>query len=98
MILYGEDGYVFPRDRAEPKPKHTLATRIMSNGVEVIVADANGESVSSGTKSKLLRELPTRPLTLAPSTLSNNVRMTIALEDQVSFILYNINYVGLWYL
>jgi hypothetical protein len=63
----------------EDEARYNLATRVMSNGVEVIVAD--GKSTLPGnnffrilTNSKNYN----RPLTLAPSTL-NNVMMLMTL-------------------
>ena len=64
----------------EDEARYNLATRVMSNGVEVIVAD--GKSTLPGepnffrilTNSKKYN----RPLTLAPSTL-NNVMMLMTL-------------------
>lgn len=65
---------------SEDEARYNLATRVMSNGVEVIVAD--GKSTLPGepnffrilTNSKYYN----RPLTLAPSTL-NNVMMLMTL-------------------
>ncbi|XP_077288414.1 uncharacterized protein LOC143912855 [Arctopsyche grandis] len=58
----------------------------MSNGVEVIVANGDKTDGIPSDKSKHLRIVTTpdgdKTTTLAPSTVKNNVRMTIAVEDQ----------------
>lgn len=64
--------------------RHNLATRIMSNGVEVIVA---GDKSTLPGDPNILRILPSsiyKPYTLPASTLKNEVLMTIPTDPEVS--------------
>lgn len=61
-----------------------LATKVMSNGVEVIVA--RDRTTMPGEE--VLRRLPTtasRPITLAPSTLSDAMMMLLPQSSQVRY-------------
>lgn len=65
--------------------RFNLATRVMSNGVEVIVA--SDKSTLPGDPN-ILRILPSsiyKPYTLAASTLKNNVLMMLPSEPEVKF-------------
>lgn len=64
------------------KPRYHLATKIMSNGVEVIVA--GDKSTLPGMPS--VRIKPTalnKPITLAPSTVTDHMMMLLPQETQV---------------
>lgn len=64
--------------------RYNLATRVMSNGVEVIVA---GDKSTLPGDPSILRILPSsiyKPYTLAASTLQNNVVMMLPSEPDVS--------------
>ena len=61
--------------------RYNLATRIMSNGVEVIVA---GDKTTLPGEPNILRILPSghyKPHTLAPSTINNQMMMLLPPED-----------------
>ncbi|CAB0001305.1 unnamed protein product [Nesidiocoris tenuis] len=63
------------------EPRHNLATKVMANGVEVIVA--GDKSTLPG--SPLLKVIPTglaKPITLAPSTLTDHMMMVLPPESQ----------------
>lgn len=61
--------------------RYNLATRVMANGVEVIVAD--GKTTLPGDFFRILTNKHyIKPLTLAPSTLNNVMFMTLG--NQVS--------------
>ncbi|XP_024082315.1 mucin-17 isoform X2 [Cimex lectularius] len=63
------------------EPRYNLATKVMSNGVEVIVA--GGKSTLPG--SPQLRVIPSglaKPITLAPSTLTDHMMMLLPQESQ----------------
>lgn len=62
----------------EDEARYNLATRVMSNGVEVIVADGKSTLPGAANFFRILTNSKhyNRPLTLAPSTL-NNVMMTM---------------------
>ncbi|XP_033237261.1 uncharacterized protein [Drosophila pseudoobscura] len=76
--------------------RYNLATHIMSNGVELIIASEKGKYVEQeGITSQILSNIRSRtipashshhkPLTLAPSTLKNQMILTIPLEKQEKF-------------
>lgn len=60
----------------QDEARYNLATRIMSNGVEVIVA---GDKSTYPGEPMLRRIVSTanRPITLAPSTLSDHMQMLL---------------------
>lgn len=64
----------------EDEARYNLATRVMSNGVEVIVADGKSTLPGEPNFFRILTNSKNynRPLTLAPSTL-NNVMMLMTL-------------------
>lgn len=67
------------------EPRHNLATKVMANGVEVIVA--GDKSTLPG--SPLLKVIPTglaKPITLAPSTLTDHMMMVLPPESQVRYL------------
>lgn len=60
--------------------RYNLATRVMSNGVEVIVA---GDKTTLPGEPDVKRVLPSsiyKPVTLKPSTLTNNMMMILPQE------------------
>lgn len=64
--------------------RFNLATRVMSNGVEVIVA---GDKSTLPGDPNILRILPSsiyKPYTLAASTLKNNVLMMLPSDPEVN--------------
>lgn len=66
--------------------RFNLATRVMSNGVEVIVA---GDKSTLPGDPNILRILPSsiyKPYTLAASTLKNNVLMMLPSDPEVTKI------------
>lgn len=65
---------------SEDEARYNLATRVMSNGVEVIVADGKSTLPGEPNFFRILTNSKNynRPLTLAPSTL-NNVMMLMTL-------------------
>lgn len=66
----------------DDEARYNLATRVMSNGVEVIVAD--GKSTLPGDFFRILTNKPyNKPYTLAPSTI-NNVYITLGHNGKVS--------------
>ncbi|KAL0271346.1 UNVERIFIED_CONTAM: hypothetical protein PYX00_008463 [Menopon gallinae] len=63
------------------EPRYNLATKVMSNGVEVIVAtDRNRPGEPEFLR--LLSSTVTRPITLAPHTLTNHMSMVLASEKE----------------
>ncbi|KAF5289725.1 hypothetical protein FQA39_LY03642 [Lamprigera yunnana] len=65
----------------DEEPRYNLATRIMSNGVEVIVA---GDKTTLPGEPDIKRILPTtifKPITLKPSTLSDHMMMHLPQES-----------------
>ncbi|KAK5640711.1 hypothetical protein RI129_009258 [Pyrocoelia pectoralis] len=65
----------------EEEPRYNLATRVMSNGVEVIVA---GDKTTLPGEPDIKRILPTtiyKPITLKPSTLSDHMMMVVPYES-----------------
>ncbi|XP_031352970.1 uncharacterized protein LOC116177929 isoform X1 [Photinus pyralis] len=65
----------------ETEARYNLATRVMSNGVEVIVA---GDKTTLPGEPDIKRILPTtiyKPITLKPSTLSDQMMMIIPQES-----------------
>lgn len=63
--------------RAYDEARHNLATRVMANGVEVIVA---GDKSTLPGEPDVLRILPSsiyKPVTLKPSTLSEHMLLMI---------------------
>lgn len=56
--------------------RYNLATRIMSNGVEVIVAGDKSTYPGEANYRRIL-STPSRPITLAPSTLSDHMHMLL---------------------
>lgn len=70
--------------------RFNLATRVMSNGVEVIVA---GDKSTLPGDPNILRILPSsiyKPYTLAASTLKNNVLMMLPSEPEVRSLTFMI--------
>lgn len=71
--------------------RFNLATRVMSNGVEVIVA---GDKSTLPGDPNILRILPSsiyKPYTLAASTLKNNVLMMLPSEPEVRSVIYRVH-------
>ena len=69
--------------------RYNLATKVMSNGVEVIVAtDKKSRPALEPEYLRLLSSTVTRPITLAPHTLSNLMSMVLSSEqvNEVSLI------------
>ncbi|KAL1140858.1 hypothetical protein AAG570_000786 [Ranatra chinensis] len=63
----------------EGRARHGLATKVMSNGVEVIVAASqNQPQPTTGT----VRILPTAPITLPPTTVTDHMLMLLPQESQ----------------
>lgn len=65
------------KGRAYEEARYNLATRVMSNGVEVIVA---GDKSTLPGEPDVLRVLPSsiyKPVTLKPSTLSDHMMMLV---------------------
>lgn len=63
--------------RAYEEARYNLATRVMSNGVEVIVA---GDKSTLPGEPDVLRVLPSsiyKPVTLKPSTLSDHMMLMV---------------------
>lgn len=74
----------------EGRGRYNLATKVMSNGVEVIVA--LDKSTLPGSP-QLLRVLPTsniRPITLTPSTLTDHMIMMLphGLQVRIDYSFY----------
>ncbi|KAK4874874.1 hypothetical protein RN001_014234 [Aquatica leii] len=70
----------------EEEPRYNLATRVMSNGVEVIVA---GDKTTLPGEPDVKRVLPTtiyKPVTLKPSTLSDHMMMFLPQESNVEIL------------
>lgn len=66
--------------RGDDEARYNLATRVMSNGVEVIVADGKSTFPGEANFFRILTNSKNynRPTTLAPSTL-NNIMMLMTL-------------------
>lgn len=72
--------------------RYNLATRVMANGVEVIVADGKSTIPGEPNFFRILTNSKhyNRPLTLAPSTLNNVMMfMTLGNNQQVKFSFIN---------
>ncbi|XP_055922151.1 uncharacterized protein LOC129953225 [Eupeodes corollae] len=68
------------------KARHNLATRVMANGVEVIIAgDKNGKVSAKRNVSKIPPSMSSRPLTLAPSTLQDQMILVMPSNSQEKF-------------
>lgn len=71
---------VAEQGRAYEEARYNLATRVMSNGVEVIVA---GDKSTLPGEPDVLRILPSsiyKPVTLKPSTLTDHMMMMLPQE------------------
>lgn len=58
------------------EPRYNLATRVMSNGVEVIVA-GDKSTYPGQANYRRVDVTQNRPITLAPSTLSDHMQMLL---------------------
>jgi len=66
------------------EPRYNLATKIMSNGVEVIVAAGDRTARPADPEFlRLLSSTVTRPITLAPHTLSHHMSMLLPADLKV---------------
>lgn len=80
--------------RAYEEARYNLATRVMSNGVEVIVA---GDKSTLPGEPDVLRVLPSsiyKPVTLKPSTLSDHMMMLVPQDASNVRIEYKIKSVA----
>lgn len=72
--------------RAIEEARYNLATRVMSNGVEVIVAGDKSTLPGNPNFKRILSNTVYKPVTLKPSTLSDHMMMILPPESsQVSF-------------
>jgi len=92
-VLYGSVS-----EKTLEEARYNLATHVMSNGVELIIASEKGkpmEKVVADTQkcrnniSRLIKQQYDKPSTLAPSTLKNQMILTLPSIEQVRFI-YNL--------
>lgn len=75
-----------PQGRAIEEARYNLATRVMSNGVEVIVAGDKSTLPGNPNFKRILPSTIYKPVTLKPSTLSDHMMMILPLESpQVSY-------------
>lgn len=71
--------------KAIEEARYNLATRVMSNGVEVIVAGDKSTFPGNPNFKRILPSTVYKPVTLKPSTLSDHMMMILPLESpQVS--------------
>lgn len=75
--------------------RFNLATHVMSNGVELIIAsdkikqiDKQAPSIHSSSISLSLRNVQQKPVTLAPSTLKNHMILAVPTFRQVKINMY----------
>lgn len=69
-------------------PRFNLATKKMSNGVEVIVA-GNKATLPGHSNLRIVPTGSMKPITLAPSTLSDHMMMLLPQESQVIYSILN---------
>lgn len=74
-------------DGSHSELRYNLATKVMSNGVEVIVATDRSARPLEPEFLRFLSSTVTRPITLAPHTLTNLMSMVLSSEQivEVSF-------------
>ncbi|KRK04789.1 uncharacterized protein Dyak_GE14527, isoform B [Drosophila yakuba] len=91
-LLYGSVS-----EKVLDEARYNLATHVMSNGVELIIADEKGKHIenlamatqnaNSNYRQHILKTLRSeKPLTLAPSTLQNQMILTLPLIKQKTLI------------
>ncbi|XP_055857795.1 uncharacterized protein LOC129920525 [Episyrphus balteatus] len=71
---------------ASDKARHNLATRVMSNGVEVIIAgDKNSKASLKSNALRTVQSLSRKPMTLAPSTLKDQMILVMPSNAQEKY-------------